>query len=64
MKLSVILQIAWSEGNTCIAEPNLMVLPLIICFMIASLLPLERDQKEYPWYSFDLQEEPMNITCF
>ena len=52
MKLYVILKIA--ESNTSIAEPNLMVLPLIIFFFIASLLPLEGGQKEYPWYSFDL----------
>ena len=45
---------AWSEGNTCIAEPNLEVLPLIICFIMVSLLPQEEDQKEYTWYSFDL----------
>ena len=45
---------AWSEGNTCIAEPNLEVLPLIICFFMVSLLPSEEGQKEYSWYSFGL----------
>ena len=37
---------AWSEGNTCIAEPNLEVLPLIICFIMVSLLPLEGQKKK------------------
>ena len=46
--------IAWSEGNTFIAEPNLKALPLIICFIMVYLLPLEGGQKEYLWYSFDL----------
>ena len=46
--------IAWSDGNTCIAEPNLEVLPLITCFIIVSLLHLEGGQEEYPWCSFDL----------
>ena len=36
---------AWSEGNFCIAEPNLEVLPLIICFIMVSLLPSEEGQK-------------------
>ena len=34
------------EGNTCIAEPNLAeVLPLVICFIIVSLLPWKEAKK-------------------